>query len=122
MKDVGDIRALGEALDREVERLQRTLPAGMELDKVSDQPEAVRESVGEFMRVLPEAAAIVLLVSLFSLGLRTGLVVAVRIPLVLALTFAVMHYLAIGLHHISLGALGLLADLWVDDARHVGGR
>src|SRR3546814_18201774 len=101
MKDVGDIRALGEALDREVERLQRTLPAGMALDKVSDQPEAVRESVGEFMRVLSEAVCIVLLVSFFSLGLRTGLVVAVSIPLVLAMTFAVMHYFGIGLHKID---------------------
>ncbi|MDQ2701703.1 MAG: efflux RND transporter permease subunit [Pseudomonadota bacterium] len=116
MKEGGDILALGESLDREFERLQRTLPAGMELDKVSDQPEAVRDSVGEFMRVLAEAVAIVLLVSFFSLGLRTGLVVAVSIPLVLAMTFAVMHYFGIGLHKISLGALVLSLGLMVDDA------
>ncbi|MDG6348155.1 efflux RND transporter permease subunit [Luteimonas sp. 8-5] len=116
MKEGGDILALGETLDREFERLQQSLPAGMELDKVSDQPEAVRESVGEFMRVLAEAVFIVLLVSFFSLGLRTGLVVAVSIPLVLAMTFAVMHYFGIGLHKISLGALVLSLGLMVDDA------
>src|SRR5690606_18553373 len=75
-----------------------------------------RESVGEFMRVLAEAVFIVLLVSFFSLGLRTGLVVAVSIPLVLAMTFAVMHYFGIGLHKISLGALVLSLGLMVDDA------
>ncbi|MBN8265706.1 MAG: efflux RND transporter permease subunit, partial [Xanthomonadales bacterium] len=92
------------------------LPAGMELRKVSDQPHAVRDSVGEFVRVLGEAVAIVLLVSFFSLGLRTGLVVAVSIPLVLAMTFAAMHWFGIGLHKISLGALVLALGLLVDDA------
>ena len=116
MKDGGDILRLGTTLDAEFARLQRSLPAGMRLDKVSDQPEAVQDSVGEFMRVLAEAVAIVLLVSFFSLGLRTGLVVAVSIPLVLAMTFAAMHYFGIGLHKISLGALVLALGLLVDDA------
>ena len=116
MKDGGDIIELGEALDTTFERLQLTLPLGMELRKVSDQPHAVRESVGEFVRVLTEAVVIVLLVSFFSLGLRTGLVVAVSIPLVLAMTFAVMNYFGIGLHKISLGALVLALGLMVDDA------
>ena len=116
MKDGGDILRLGDTLGHEFNRLQLALPAGMTLDKVSDQPEAVRESVGEFMRVLAEAVAIVLLVSFFSLGLRTGLVVAVSIPLVLAMTFAVMYYFGIGLHKISLGALVLALGLMVDDA------
>ncbi|WP_159016547.1 efflux RND transporter permease subunit [Cognatiluteimonas profundi] len=116
MKDGGDILNLGDTLDKEFVRLQKTLPAGMELRKVSDQPEAVRESVGEFLRVLAEAVGIVLLVSFFSLGFRTGLVVAVSIPLVLAMTFAVMHYFGIGLHKISLGALVLALGLLVDDA------
>ncbi|HLM53354.1 MAG TPA: efflux RND transporter permease subunit, partial [Pseudoxanthomonas sp.] len=116
MKDGGDIIALGKALDAEFERLQRTLPLGMQLRKVSDQPHAVQESVGEFVRVLTEAVAIVLLVSFFSLGWRTGLVVAVSIPLVLAMTFAVMQYFGIGLHKISLGALVLALGLLVDDA------
>jgi multidrug efflux pump len=83
---------------------------------VSDQPEAVRGSVAEFVRVLTEAVAIVLLVSFFSLGFRTGLVVALSIPLVLAMTFAAMHYFGIGLHKISLGALVLGLGLLVDDA------
>ena len=116
MKDGGDILRLGDALEGEFARLQRSLPAGMELRKVSDQPHAVRDSVGEFVRVLAEAVAIVLLVSFFSLGLRTGLVVAVSIPLVLAMTFATMHWFGIGLHKISLGALVLALGLLVDDA------
>ncbi|GAB3096841.1 efflux RND transporter permease subunit [Lysobacter terrae] len=116
MKDGGDILKLGKTLETEFKRLQQSLPAGMELRKVSDQPAAVHESVGEFVRVLAEAVAIVLLVSFFSLGFRTGMVVAVSIPLVLAMTFAVMHYFGIGLHKISLGALVLALGLLVDDA------
>lgn len=116
MKDGGDILKLGSTLDAEFERLQKTLPAGMQLRKVSDQPHAVEESVGEFVQVLTEAVVIVLLVSFFSLGLRTGLVVGVTIPLVLAMTFFVMHYFGIGLHKISLGALVLALGLLVDDA------
>ncbi|WIX03995.1 efflux RND transporter permease subunit [Pseudomonas sp. AR5] len=116
MKSGGDILMLGEALQAEFARLQQELPAGMQLDKVSDQPAAVKTSVGEFVKVLVEALAIVLLVSFFSLGLRTGLVVALSIPLVLAMTFTAMHYFGIGLHKISLGALVLALGLLVDDA------
>ncbi|WP_329844280.1 efflux RND transporter permease subunit [Stenotrophomonas sepilia] len=116
MKDGGDILKLGANLDAEFERLQKTLPTGMQLRKVSDQPQSVEESVGEFVQVLTEAVVIVLLVSFFSLGLRTGLVVGVTIPLVLAMTFFVMHYFDIGLHKISLGALVLALGLLVDDA------
>ncbi|WP_313086632.1 efflux RND transporter permease subunit [Pseudomonas sp.] len=116
MKAGGDILVLGEALQAEFARLQTELPAGMALRKVSDQPAAVKAGVGEFVRVLIEALVIVLLVSFFSLGARTGLVVALSIPLVLAMTFAAMHYLGIGLHKISLGALVLALGLLVDDA------
>lgn len=116
MKAGGDILILGQALEGEFARLQETLPAGMQLRKVSDQPAAVKTGVGEFVRVLTEALIIVLLVSFFSLGLRTGLVVALSIPLVLAMTFAAMHYFGIGLHKISLGALVLALGLLVDDA------
>ncbi|MBP8185671.1 MAG: efflux RND transporter permease subunit [Pseudomonas sp.] len=116
MKSGGDILVLGEALEKEFARLQETLPAGMQLSKVSDQPAAVKTGVGEFVRVLAEAIVIVLLVSFFSLGLRTGLVVALSIPLVLAMTFASMYFLGIGLHKISLGALVLALGLLVDDA------
>jgi len=111
-----DILTLGAALDGELTRLQSTLPAGMALNKVTDQARAVRTSVGEFVRVLAEAVVIVLVVSFFSLGLRTGLVVAISIPLVLAMTFFLMHLFAIGLNKISLGALVLALGLLVDDA------
>ncbi|CRL48601.1 MULTISPECIES: efflux RND transporter permease subunit [Pseudomonas] len=116
MKDGGDILVLGEALEKEFDRIQNNLPAGMQLRKVSDQPAAVKTGVGEFIQVLVEALAIVLLVSFFSLGMRTGMVVALAIPLVLAMTFACMYYLGIGLHKISLGALVLALGLLVDDA------
>ncbi|MFJ3525235.1 efflux RND transporter permease subunit [Pseudomonas sp. NPDC090203] len=116
MKDGGDILVLGKALEGEFARLQNNLPAGMQLRKVSDQPAAVKTSVGEFVQVLAEALGIVLLVSFFSLGVRTGMVVALAIPVVLAMTFATMYYLGIGLHKISLGALVLALGLLVDDA------
>src|SRR5687768_184166 len=116
MRAGGDIIRLGDRLDAEFARLQQQLPVGMTLEKVSDQPKAVRSSVAEFVRVLAEAVAIVLVVSFFSLGFRTGLVVALSIPLVLAMTFATMHAFGIGLHKISLGALVLALGLLVDDA------
>ncbi|MGR4973144.1 MULTISPECIES: efflux RND transporter permease subunit [unclassified Pseudomonas] len=116
MKQGGDILILGKALEVDFARLQNSLPAGMQLHKVSDQPAAVKTGVGEFVQVLVEALTIVLLVSFFSLGLRTGMVVALAIPLVLAMTFAAMYYLGIGLHKISLGALVLALGLLVDDA------
>ena len=116
MRKGGDILALGKNLETEFARLQKTLPLGMELKKVSDQPVAVKRSVNEFMKVLAEAVIIVLLVSFFSLGFRTGLVVAFSIPLVLAMTFAGMQMFDVGLHKISLGALILALGLLVDDA------
>jgi multidrug efflux pump len=116
MKPGGDILQLGNALQAQFAHISQELPAGMQLRKVSDQPAAVKAGVGEFIQVLAEALIIVLLVSFFSLGLRTGLVVALAIPLVLAMTFAAMHYFGIGLHKISLGALVLALGLLVDDA------
>ncbi|MFV5503851.1 efflux RND transporter permease subunit [Acinetobacter sp. 226] len=116
MRKGGDILALGKHLEQEFARLQKTLPLGMELQKVSDQPVAVKRSINEFMKVLAEAVIIVLLVSFFSLGFRTGLVVAFSIPLVLAMTFAGMQLFDVGLHKISLGALILALGLLVDDA------
>lgn len=116
MRKGGDIIALGKNLETEFQRLQKTLPLGMQLKKVSDQPVAVQRSIHEFVKVLAEAVIIVLLVSFFSLGFRTGLVVAFSIPLVLAMTFAGMHFFDVGLHKISLGALILALGLLVDDA------
>lgn len=116
MRKGGDIIALGKNLDTEFAQLQKTLPLGMKLQKVSDQPVAVQRSIHEFIKVLAEAVIIVLLVSFFSLGFRTGLVVAFSIPLVLAMTFAGMGLFDVGLHKISLGALILALGLLVDDA------
>jgi multidrug efflux pump len=112
----GDVIELGRALDRAVARVQQELPAGVLLAPVASMPKSVQRSVNEFVRALTEAVLIVLAVSLVSLGLRTGLVVAVSIPLVLASTFLLMWVLGIGLHKISLGALILSLGLLVDDA------
>ncbi len=112
----GDIIRLGKALDDEFAQIQSELPLGLSLDRVADQPRAVKHGVNEFVRSLAEAVVIVLLVSFFSLGYRPGLVVALTIPLVLATTFAAMKYFDIGLHKISLGALVLALGLLVDDA------
>jgi multidrug efflux pump len=112
----GDIIELGGNLDREVERLRKELPVGLELAQVTSQPQAVQRSVNEFVRSLAEAVIIVLAVSLLSLGWRTGIVVALTIPLVLAATFLFMRVGDIGLHKISLGALILSLGLLVDDA------
>jgi multidrug efflux pump len=116
MAQGGDILRLGRALDAEIARLAGELPIGIDIQQVANQPRAVRSSVNEFLTVLAEAVGVVLLVSFFSLGWRSGLVVALSIPLVLAGTFASMYYLGIGLHKISLGALVLALGLLVDDA------
>ncbi|HEY8010757.1 MAG TPA: efflux RND transporter permease subunit [Rudaea sp.] len=116
MRAGGDIIHLGQNLDTTIARLQKTLPVGLDLERVTDQPRAVARSVSEFVDTLAIAVAIVLLVSFFSLGWRPGLVVALSIPLVLAMTFAAMKYFGIDLHKISLGALVLALGLLVDDA------
>jgi multidrug efflux pump len=128
----GDIIALGKALKVAVTDIEATLPAGMTLAQVQDQPSAVTTSVSEFVKVLIEAVVIVLVVSFLSLGLhrreggrglrryvldvRPGLVVFITIPLVLSVTFLAMHYWGIGLHKISLGSLIIALGLLVDDA------
>ncbi len=112
----GDIIELGRNLDRAVSRIQSSLPVGLEMHPVASMPRSVARSVNEFVRTLAEAVVIVLAVSFFSLGLRTGLVVAFSIPLVLAMTFFFMYLFDIGLHKISLGALILALGLLVDDA------
>jgi multidrug efflux pump len=116
MKPGGDIVQLGRLLDEATGKISDTLPVGLELARVADQPKAVRSSIAEFIETLAIAVLIVLAVSFFSLGFRTGLVVALTIPLVLAMTFACMQLFGIGLHKISLGALVLALGLLVDDA------
>jgi multidrug efflux pump len=112
----GDVIELGHALDAAVAHIGGGLPLGVEVAPVASMPRAVQRSVNQFVRSLTEAVVIVLAVSLLSLGLRTGLVVAVSIPLVLATTFLFMWLFDIGLHKISLGALILSLGLLVDDA------
>ena len=112
----GDVLKLGEDLKRTMARLRTELPVGVEFEQVSDQPGVVKLAVGEFMRSLLEAVAIVLLISFLSLGMRTGLVVALTIPLVLAATFLAMRWFGIDLHRISTGALIISLGLLVDDA------
>jgi multidrug efflux pump len=112
----GDVLKLGDDLKRTMARLKLELPVGVEFEQVSDQPSVVRDSVGEFMRSLGEAVAIVLAISFLTLGARTGLVVALTIPLVLAATFFGMLVFGIDLHRISTGALIIALGLLVDDA------
>ncbi|MFT3735684.1 MAG: efflux RND transporter permease subunit [Rhodocyclaceae bacterium] len=116
MREGGDIIALGQQLDSVAARISEQLPVGVRLERVADQPRAVRASVSDFVHSLAEAVIIVLAVSLLSLGLRTGIVVAISIPVVLAITFLLMQVFGIGLHKISLGALILALGLLVDDA------
>ncbi len=112
----GDIIALGHALDEAIVLIERDMPVGLELARVNDQPRTVKRSVGEFTRSLAEAVGIVLVVSFASLGLRTGLIVALSIPLTLCVTFLFMFYTGVDLHKISLGALIIALGLLVDDA------
>jgi multidrug efflux pump len=112
----GDVIKLGEDLKRTMTRLRSELPVGIEFAQVSDQPAVVKDAVGEFLRALGEAVIIVLAVSFLSLGLRTGLVVGLTIPLVLAATFLAMYWFGIDLHRISTGALIIALGLLVDDA------
>jgi multidrug efflux pump len=116
MRKGGDILGLGQALKREMARLTRDLPVGIEVHQVADQPTVVQRSVSEFMKTLAEAVAIVLAVSFLSLGFRTGVVVALSVPLVLAVTFLGMQLAGIDLQRISLGALIIALGLLVDDA------
>jgi len=116
MRTGGDVIALGHNLDAKIAQIQQQLPVGLSLNTVTSQPKLVASSVNDFVKSLIEALVIVLGVSLLSLGLRTGVVVAVTIPVVLAATFWGMNMLDIGLHKISLGALILALGLLVDDA------
>jgi multidrug efflux pump len=125
MEKGGDIIELGRNMQAAVDRIEKKLPVGIDLERVSNQPKAVSNSVNEFVRSLTEAVLIVLAVSFLSLGLHTkplrvdvrpGLVVGLTIPLVLAVTFLFMRIFDIDLHKISLGALIIALGLLVDDA------
>ncbi|RXT55953.1 ACR family transporter [Bosea sp. Tri-44] len=116
MKTGANLLAFGEALKEQMHKITGELPIGVGVHLVADQPVVVEEAVGGFTKALFEAVAIVLVVSFISLGMRAGLVVAITIPLVLAMTFVVMQYTGISLQRISLGALIIALGLLVDDA------
>lgn len=116
MAQGGNVIQLGERLNGEMARITASLPRGIEIHTVSDQPAVVNKSIHEFVSSLAEAVIIVLVVSFLSLGFRTGLVVALSIPLVLAITFLFMKLFNIDLQRISLGALIIALGLLVDDA------
>lgn len=116
MKPGANLLKFGEALSKKMETVIADLPVGIGVHHVADQAVVVDEAVGGFTKALFEAIVIVLIVSFVSLGMRAGLVVAVSIPLVLAITFVFMEYLGISLQRISLGALIIALGLLVDDA------
>lgn len=116
MEDGGNIITLGNELKTAITNIQSKMTAGLEIHQVSDQPKVVEESIDDFVSTLREAVIIVLAVSFLSLGLRTGMVVAGCIPLVLAAVFCGMYIFGIDLHKVSLGALIISLGLLVDDA------
>ncbi|MFN9418184.1 MAG: efflux RND transporter permease subunit [Pirellula sp.] len=111
-----NVLRLGTALEGVMSKFESELPAGTKLGKIAFQPIVVEESVGEFLRSFIEALIIVLVVSFLSLGLRTGIVVALSVPLVLAISLVIMQSMGMNLDRITLGALVLALGLLVDDA------
>ncbi|MEM5493089.1 efflux RND transporter permease subunit [Hoeflea sp. AS16] len=116
MRQGANIVDFGEELSAVISKAQAELPIGVDIHQVADQPKVVEEAVGHFLQALLEAVLIVLAVSFISLGMRAGLVVAMTIPLVLAITFVFMNYAGFTLQRISLGALIIALGLLVDDA------
>ena len=116
MQKGGNILQLGTDVDKAMETIKANLPVGIDLDRIADQPKVAAEAVGEFLKSFIEALAIVLFVSFVSLGLRTGIVVALSVPLVLAIVFVIMEIMGLDLHRITLGALIIALGLLVDDA------
>ena len=112
----GNVQKLGAALDKTMEEVEAGLPVGITVHRIANQPEVVTKSFEEFSSALLEALAIVLVVSFISLGVRTGVIVALSVPLVLAITFVGMLMLGIDFQRISLGALIIALGLLVDDA------
>ncbi|MGI6854528.1 efflux RND transporter permease subunit [Mesorhizobium sp. 1B3] len=111
-----NVTDVGKDVEAVYQRFEDSLPYGVSVDQISNQPDVVTEAIGEFMKVLAEALVIVLVVSFLSIGWRSGIIIAITIPLVLAATFAIMYQLGIDLQRISLGALIIALGLLVDDA------
>ncbi|NEI70423.1 AcrB/AcrD/AcrF family protein [Rhizobium lusitanum] len=107
---------VGASVEETYKRFETSLPVGVQVDQIANQPDVVTDAISEFMHALGEALVIVLIVSFLSIGWRSGLVIAIAIPLVLAATFAIMYEFGIDLQRISLGALIIALGLLVDDA------
>ena len=116
MREGGDILALGQNIRRTMNEITADLPVGIEPVLVADQSSVVQTAIGEFMASLWQAIAIIMAVSVISLGLRAGAIVACSIPLTLALVFPILQFVSIDLQRISLGALIIALTLLVDDA------
>ncbi len=116
LADGGDVVAMGRAVAAAMETRQKTLPVGLEIRQIHDQPSIVSHAVKLFMQSFVEALVIVLAVTFLALKWRAGLVVALSIPVVLAITFSAMWLFDIDLHRISTGALIIALGLLVDDA------
>lgn len=116
MQKGGNVLELGKALTLQWQTIRDEIPTGVEVNTVAFQPQVVEASVGEFLKSFLEALVIVLIVSFLSLGMRTGIVVALSVPLVLAISLVVMHSMGMNLDRITLGALILSLGLLVDDA------
>ncbi|MDJ0450522.1 efflux RND transporter permease subunit [Methylocystis sp. JR02] len=112
----GNVFKFGKAVTAAVDEIRAKLPIGIDIDQIADQPKVVEDAVGEFTRSFLEALVIVLGVSFVSLGFRTGIVVALSVPLVLAFVFIFMNLIGVDLQRISLGALIIALGLLVDDA------
>ncbi|AMN44304.1 efflux RND transporter permease subunit [Rhodoplanes sp. Z2-YC6860] len=111
-----NILELGPAVASATQEFMKAVPQGFELEQIADQPVVVEHAVGEFVHSFIEALAIVLFVSFLALGWRTGIVVALSVPLVLAIVFIIMNAMGLDLHRITLGALIIALGLLVDDA------
>jgi multidrug efflux pump subunit AcrB len=116
MQDGANLITLGEHLKAAMAAITAELPRGIEVTQIADQPSIVEHSVSEFVETFVEALGIVLLVSFLSLGWRAGIVVALSVPLVLAIVLSIMYAAGIDLHRITLGALIIALGLLVDDA------
>ncbi|MEZ5762861.1 MAG: efflux RND transporter permease subunit [Xanthobacteraceae bacterium] len=112
----GNLLQLGEDQKAATAAFMKTVPVGIEIEQIADQPQVVDHAIKEFVRAFLEALAIVLAVSFLSLGWRTGIVVATSVPLVLAIVFVIMNLMGLDLHRITLGALIIALGLLVDDA------
>ena len=116
MKDGGNVLILGKNLQAKVDAMQKNLPVGLNISLVADQPKVVNNSIGEFTEALVEALIIVMAASLFSLGLRSGMVLAMCVPVVVCSSFLFMKIKGIDLHIVSLGSMIVSLGLLVDDA------